>query len=383
MAHTGQRCLAVLAAPSLAAVVALAGARQAAAAAPAATAAAAAVAAAAANEEITARLSVEAAADCTTRAEVAARVARRSARIRFVDRAAGSPALHVRIAAGGGRAAIAAELTIVRPDGQRWVRRLLAATCAEASDAVALVIAILLDPAATPEVSTGAVAGTGGGTGASTAVAAGVTAAPVAAAAGATAAPETAASRPATPPPVDARPPIPPAVRRLGVSAALRGISGPAPHQMPGIAVGGMLSFDRDSIWSPALRVLATHYARSGWAAPGGTADFALDVLDLDLCPVWLRGGRFGVRGCATAVAGRLWARGYETYDPESHARPFASLGGTAVLTAAVGTRLELSAAAGGGMALVRDAFAFAPEVFHRVPAATLTLGLGAALTFP
>ena len=103
---------------------------------------AAASAAAPAN---TARLEVDAAPGCSTRDELIARVAARSTRIRFVNDATGVPALTARIEAGP-RGGVVAELIVEEPDGRRFARRLAAPSCAAATDAVALVVAITLDP---------------------------------------------------------------------------------------------------------------------------------------------------------------------------------------------------------------------------------------------
>ena len=48
----------------------------------------------------------------------------------------------------GPKGAVVAELTVVEPDGRRFARRLEAPSCAAATDALALVVAITLDPSA-------------------------------------------------------------------------------------------------------------------------------------------------------------------------------------------------------------------------------------------
>src|SRR4051794_16509342 len=94
-----------------------------------------------------ARLDVDAAPSCSTRDELIARVAARSTRIRFVSDGAGLPVMSARIAAGP-KGSVVAELTVVEPDGRRFARRLEAPSCAAATDALALVVAITLDPGA-------------------------------------------------------------------------------------------------------------------------------------------------------------------------------------------------------------------------------------------
>ena len=95
--------------------------------------------------EVRARLDLVAPADCATRSELERRVASRSDRIRFVG--AGEP---VRALTGEIKPiddqAFQATLTVVEPDGRRSVRRVLTHSCEEALDALALVVAVTLDP---------------------------------------------------------------------------------------------------------------------------------------------------------------------------------------------------------------------------------------------
>jgi hypothetical protein len=95
-----------------------------------------------------------------------------------------------------------------------------------------------------------------------------------------------------------------------------------------------------------------------------------------------LRGGRLGVRGCAVACGGRFHARGYDTYAPQSHDRNFVSLGAGAALTLNVGVA-DLRAGLSAGVPLFREAFEFAPEIFHRVRPVAVTVGVGAEIKRP
>src|SRR5262249_53697660 len=150
-----------------------------------------------------------------------------------------------------------------------------------------------------------------------------------------------------------------------------------------GLAIDAGIAFDRDAIWSFALRLSAAHETLSGWSAPGGTADFALDVLALDLCPARLRIGPVDVRACAAGMGGRLRADGHDTYFPASGPRPFASAGGNVLLQMDLPARLAITASAGAGVTLVRDAFEFRPDVFHHVAPVTGVAALGLGLRLP
>ena len=351
----------------------------------------------------TARLEVQALPDCTTREELAARVAARSRRIRFDDETSG-PSVRAVIAPAP-RGGAVGELVIVEPGGRSSSRRLSAASCAEATDALALIIALTLDPASATKPTTKPSAKPT----AATAAPATPAAAPLPRAAATTTAEAPAAGTP-TPPP--ATPPSEPATRpepappaatsdaersvitaeaatppvatqgRLGAGAAAQAIFGPAPGTLPGPAVYLLAALDRDAAWSPAAVVWATHASSSGLVEPGGRAAFTLDALTLDACLLRLRLPVFEARACATGMYGRLAAGGSETYSPATAGRPYAVAGGALLLSAVLG-RLDLTGRIGGGASLIRDSFAFAPLVFHRTDAVTVAASLGVGVRFP
>src|SRR3954465_9697384 len=87
-----------------------------------------------------ARLEVKAAPGCTSRAELIARVRARSPRVRFTD---DSHAIAIRADfAGTSAGLIAATVSLAAADTRPSVRRVLGATCGDAADAVALIIAV-------------------------------------------------------------------------------------------------------------------------------------------------------------------------------------------------------------------------------------------------
>jgi hypothetical protein len=322
-------------------------------------------------EASTARLDVDASPSCSTRDELIARIAARSARIRFVTDGAGIPLMTVRIDAGVKGNAFA-ELAVVEPDGRRFTRRLEAPSCAAATDALALVIAITLDPgAAMPEASASSDAKAAAAT---VAVSPSPTArTPEATVAGnghldGNAAGESAATA---------------SQSRLTVGAAGEVVTGPAPAAMPGVALDLQAALDRASIWSPAAILTLSHVWSGELSEPDGRAAFTLDLLGLDACPVRVVLLRVEARACAAASVGRLSARGSNTYDPRSVARPFATAGGAVRLTVPVVWRVEVRARFGVGAALWRDAFEFTPDVFHRVASVTLVGDVGIGVRFP
>jgi hypothetical protein len=132
------------------------------------------------------------------------------------------------------------------------------------------------------------------------------------------------------------------------------------------------------------VQVVASRYARESSAAPAGTATFGLDAASLYLCPLRLGGAHWvNLRLCAASTAGRLVARGSDTFTPRSRPRPFLTAGGAALLAMTPHPRIELAASVEPAAALVRDRFTFDPAFFYAVPRLILTFGVGVAAKFP
>jgi len=318
-----------------------------------------------------ARLEVQALPDCTTREELAARVAARSRRIHFDDDKPGGPTIRTVIAPAPHGGAVG-ELVIVQPDGRSSSRRLSAASCAEATDAIALIIALTLDPMSASAAS------------APTRVPPPPAAAPRAPAAppSTTAPPAPAADR--EPVTVAGRATSPAATRRrFGGGVAAQEIFGLTPGALPGLGLYLIAALDRDALWSPAVMLAGTHASSTGLLEPGGTAAFTLDAITVDACALRLHRAPVEARACATALYGRLGAAGSETYSQASADRPFAAAGGALLLSLDLGRLFELSGRFGASASLIRDSFAFTPVVFHRTAAVTLAAGLGVGVRFP
>jgi len=364
-------------------------------------------AAATSEPPVMASLAVTGSPDCAGRAEVVKLVARRSARIRFDDGAAG-PALRVAIDAATPRA-LAATLSIVWPDGSRSERHLSAPTCAEIADAVALVVVLALDPAAAARQPPAAPP-------ARPASPPRNEPAPPASPTRDRPPPEPPAEKSAPPPPAPraddtppppppppepvppppapvvvqstvapppAEPPSPPPVHRLDVGAAFRVASGPAPSLMPGVAL--VAGWERDTASAFALKVqlVAAHHARGGWSSADGGADFALDVATVHVCPLRVGPVVARARLCASGTAGRIAVEATGVLVPRPQSRPFAGVGAAALVSVSPHPRVEIAATVEPQVALIRDQFAFQSNVFYDVPPIVVFFGLGAAVTFP
>lgn len=304
-----------------------------------------------------ARLRVDAKPTCTTRTDVIARVRARSPRVRF-DEQNGEIGIRAEFSVTQS-GAVDGRVVLAGAGAQPSLRRVLAGSCSEAADAIALIIAVTLDPTAAQHGENGA-------------------------------APESVTAV-ASPPPSE--PPLPPlhgdnsdvpgarGRHTFGLQLAGQSIFGPAPEVMPGVALYAMVAVDRPASWSPAVLLGATHAWRSGIGAEGGTAAFKLSAASFDACPFRLQWGPVEARPCASVLIGRLAAVGSETSNPASEVRrPFWVAGGAVVASTDFLGMLEISARLAIGANLVRDSFEFTPFVFHQVPAMTTAASVGLGL---
>jgi hypothetical protein len=288
-----------------------------------------------------AHLAVVAPPGCATFEELEARVAQRSALIRFSREPGAGLALRVAIVSQP-TGTVIATLQIAGADGSRAERRLGAASCGEALDALALMIAVLLEPHAL-------------------------------------------VAPPPLAPPIEIAAPAP---RRwgIGLGAEAHTIVGPMPQAAPGVAVGVAVAPEPGTghrFWSPAARLRWAHDWLGEWQAPGGVADFTLDSLELDICPVALGIAGFAARACAAGLGSRIVAHGSQTFSPETHVEYLMAAGAAVWLALRVAPHVALEGSLVGGASLQRDTFAFRPAAFYRVAPITLAGSLGLGVTFP
>ena len=333
-----------------------------------------------------ARLSVTSSAGCASRSDVIARVLSRAPNVRFVD---GQAALDIQVHVDARQAnLVTSEVTLSGGGTPPFTRRVVAASCTEASEAIAVIIAIALGKSTSRDRDSTAAER------AATASADGTTATTDrrddpdgTEAAGrenssenaesAESAENSARSAADGSPNLDSDP-------RFALQLAGQSFIAPAPGVMIGLGVYAMASLDTASIWSPALVLGVTRAWRSGVEARGGTAAFTLDAAMLDACAVRFAFATIETRLCAWALGGSLTAEGTNTLNaPGAVARPFWVVGGAAMFTAAIGARFEMTARLAVGVNLVRDEFKFEPIVFYEVPAVTLAPSIGFGARFP
>jgi hypothetical protein len=251
------------------------------------------------------------------------------------------------------------ELSVVEPNGAQTVRSVPGTHCIEVLDAMALIAAVFVDPAASL--------------------------APV---------PPRPPDPPAPPPgALEVTPPPPPVRRRvvigLGVGPTLK--SGIAPDASFGAEAHVEVISEGASLWEPYAR-LGVHGSRSGTAevpdsAPTelrrGEARFTWFAAKLLGCPVVGRFPLLRLRPCATAEFGVLRGEGFGVPAATAKSLPWFALGlsGTAelVLSDTWVVALDASAAA----PLRRSDFYFAPKYggddaasIHEISAVTFQLGV-------
>jgi hypothetical protein len=305
--------------------------------------------------------------------ELVARVRARLPAERLAD-VGGGVAISVRFTEARAGVTVA-EVTFTSADATPSARRVQAGSCSEATDAVALIIAMTLSPGGNRSDG------------------------PRDSSASAGAASDKTSSSPPEAPSATGKPgveaerselerkagnltsPEPARAASFGVQLAAQSFVGPAPRVMPGLAVYALAGLERPAPWSPAILLGATHAWQSGASARGGMASFKLDALTFDACPIRLRLGGIRARPCGSVLAGLFSARGTDTINaaPESR-RPFWVVGGAVVASADLFWLLEVSARVAVGANLVQDSFEFTPSVFHTVPAITVATSVGVGL---
>ena len=331
------------------------------------------------------RLDVRGDVDCVSRANLAARINARTAQVKISDEAPLSARVTVNSTRPG---TVTADLIL----GSEPPRRVTARSCSEVADGLGLIIAVTLDPTLRSQVQKGPPPDAGvpvrppSQPKPAPSTAAAPHQQPTATAKPTPVAKSSAPSAVQPPPPPTAAPATvtqPPRAqpwpaRQFDASVAGQTIFGPAPAAMPGVALYVTVALDRPGPWAPALMVGAVHVWRSDLVERGGTASFTLDAGSLDACPLRLRWSRLTARPCMAALVGRLAAQGSNTSPALSVARPFAAAG--AALSASYGSTFEVSARLGLGVTVVRYAYEFANDVFHRAGlfVVSASLGIGA-----
>ena len=359
-------------------------------------------------------------AGCGTAGELRERVKRRSERVRFVERGPAVRRARAEIRVLPNRA-LKATLVWWSDEGRELVRELEAPNCRDALDALALVLAVTLDPDA--DVAAEPAARGEGSAG----PAEPRSSAPAREPASASETPRAAAPPSAPQPPSPSAPPksSPSSSRSAsqresqpadsdsessdsvdlaesdvagergsawhlspfaGVSGGAR--FGPAPLVLPGVGVFIGVGFTPGLPASALARLSLSRYGRGGFEADGGTAEFELDTLRLELCPLGFAPavfapGAVALHGCVAGELGAYETQGSRTVAGEEHDRPWRSLAASVRLAVRPVPALELELAGALERPLVRDRFEFNPRTFHEVRPLTGWVEVGVGLRIP
>ena len=361
---------------------------------------------------------------CASSALLAERVRERSQNIEFVQNEGDVPRIVVDLHAQPTQG-LSIELRIRWPDNQVSERQLTARSCDSALDALALLLAMTLDPSMRLDARS-ASAGSDGGMGEGymtkpprprerAPTSQPTDSAPIQSAQDSPPPAQVETNQASQPSPTteedvavrkaqaqphatselqNAQEPAPaasataPTPHPLGIEALSLGIGAQlaleiAPAAMIGVELYGLLSLNGVRLWAPALQLQLSHSWVGGVVEQGGTAKFALDAAELGICPLGVRLQPVSARTCVTGTVGRLLARGADSYAAQGHKKLWASMGGALLLSLQLGRWVELQLGAELAAPMLRYGFEFRPELFHRVPPIYFYGHLGAGVRFP
>ena len=144
-------------------------------------------------------------------------------------------------------------------------------------------------------------------------------------------------------------------------------LGGAAPSLLGGGGLGTKWGCDEPGWWSTSLSIGGTFYMSPLISADGGSAFVYLFSAPVDLCPSRWGGDLFALTPCITMTGGALLGQGVNTLEPESHLRPWLSVGGSLSLELAVHSRLALLARGSLEAPLLRYSFQFGDDAFYSV----------------
>jgi hypothetical protein len=344
--------------------------------------------AAAQPDEEPVRLEYRAPATCDDDAQFFARARLRAPRMRMARPDERARVFVVDIEQRAGK--MSGRLTVRNPEGRQTIREIEARDCTEAVDALALIVALAVNPRAAQSTPSSA-------PGESEPIPPASTATPNAPNASVPAPPSSTPSLPA--PAASSSAPTPAATDsatepfgrargeslwtfRAGLGAwALGGI---APAPLFGARTSAEIMNLQANVIAPSFRISAGYATHAGFAVDGGTAHFSYAGSNMEICPLRIPpGGPLVLRPCLMADVGFVFARGADALNPQSEARPWAAIGMGGRLEWSLGRRVGVELDAGCTFPIWRDRFLFGTRSFHRVALAGGVVALGLVLRIP
>jgi hypothetical protein len=289
----------------------------------------------------------------------------------------------------------AGRLVVRNPEGRQTVREIEARDCSEAVDALALVVALVVNPRAISQPATPAQPASPA-TPAPPGEPEPILPTPAAPTTPSPPAPDatTSAALPPTRATADvdagANPPAPATLSRGASPWAFRtglaawGISAMAPEPLLGARASAEMLHVGTRWIAPSFRASLGYMTHAGFVVDGGTAHFSYAGTNLEICPLRIpRGGALVFRPCVMADVGLLFSRGADALNPQEVTRPWVSIGAGGRLEWMLGRRVGIELDVACTFPVWRDRFLFGPRSFHRVAAVGGAVALGFLIRIP
>jgi hypothetical protein len=260
-------------------------------------------------------------------------------------------------------------LTVRNPEGRQTVREIEATDCNEAVDALALIVALAVNPRASAPDAPPAAA---------------VEKEPLPPApAPPPSTPVAPARVPASPSTVSALPnDVPRWIFRGGLAAW--GVGAIAPEPLVGARASAELLHAAARVVAPSFRASLGYATHAGFVVEGGTAHFGYAGANFEICPLRLPAtGPLVLRPCVMADIGLVLARGSDALEPREATLPSADIGMGGRLEWMLGQTIGLELDAGCMFPVWRDRFLFGSRPFHRIGWVGGVVALGFIVRIP
>jgi hypothetical protein len=244
-------------------------------------------------------------------------------------------------------------LTVRNPEGRQTVREIEATDCNEAVDALALIVALAVNPRASASDAPPA---------------APVETEPIQPTPAPTASTPVAPTRvPAPPSSLSVLPNDAPRWTFRGGVAAW-GVGAIAPEPLFGARASAEFLHLAARVIAPSFRASLGYATHAGFIVEGGTAHFGYAATNFEICPLRLPpAGPLVLRPCVVADVGLVFARGSDALQPRERTLPWADIGMGGRLEWMLGQTIGLELDAGCMFPVWRDRFLFGTRPFHRV----------------
>jgi hypothetical protein len=273
----------------------------------------------------------------------------------------------VEIEQRGGRTS--GRLTVHDPEGRKTVREIEAGDCQEAVDALALVVALVVNPrASAPEAPAAVPEETQ----------------PILPEPAPQASAPIAQDRAPAPASTPSSPTGDAALWTFRAGLAAWGVGAIAPEPLLGARASVELLNLAARVVAPSFRVSLGYATHAGFVVDGGTANFAHASTSVQVCPLRLPpAGPLVLRPCFMTDVGFVFAQGSDALNPRGATRPWADIGIGGRMEWMLSRRLGLDLDVACMFPIWRDRFLFGSHSFHQVASAGGVVALGFVMRIP